>query len=40
MTQGRLDDQRGLEINGELPDFLRKDENQVSNFDRNNVPLK
>ena len=29
MTQGRLDDQRGLEINGELPDFLRKEENQV-----------
>ena len=23
MTQGRLDDQRGLEINGELPDFLK-----------------
>jgi len=24
MTKGRLDDQRGLEINGELPDFLKK----------------
>ena len=25
MTRGRLDDQRGLEINGELPDFLKKE---------------
>jgi hypothetical protein len=23
MTKGRLDDQRGLEINAELPEFLR-----------------
>jgi len=29
MTQGRLDDQRGLEINGELPDFLKTAENQA-----------
>ncbi|XP_023329260.1 regulator of G-protein signaling loco, partial [Eurytemora carolleeae] len=33
MTQGRLDDQRGLEINGELPDFLRKEENQMMEND-------
>jgi len=26
MTKGRLDDQRGLEINGELPEFLKKKE--------------
>merc|ERR1719225_2421708 len=25
MPRGRLDDQRGLEINGELPDFLKKE---------------
>ena len=25
MTQGRLDDQRGTEINMELPDFLKKE---------------
>ncbi len=25
MTQGRLDDQRGTEINMELPDFLKQD---------------
>jgi hypothetical protein len=26
MTKGRLDDQRGLEINAELPEFLKKNE--------------
>merc|ERR1719208_758293 len=28
MTRGRLDDQRGLEINGELPDFLKNPGNR------------
>ena len=28
MTKGRLDDQRGLEINGELPDFLKNPGNR------------
>ena len=30
MTKGRLDDQRGLEINGELPDFLKTPRSRIS----------
>merc|ERR1719319_467883 len=30
MTKGRLDDQRGLEINGELPDFLKTPRSRAS----------
>ena len=30
MTKGRLDDQRGLEINGELPDFLKTSRSRIS----------
>ena len=30
MTKGRLDDQRGLEINSELPDFLKTPRSRIS----------
>merc|ERR1712203_572287 len=30
MTKGRLDDQRGLEINSELPDFLKTPMSRIS----------
>merc|ERR1712203_517367 len=30
LYEGRLDDQRGLEINGELPDFLKTSRSRIS----------
>ena len=40
MTKGRLDDQRGLEINGELPEFLRKPGATVNHVSRASEPFR
>ena len=40
MTQGRLDDQRGTEINMELPDFLKQEGSGPGNGSTSSAQVK